>query len=106
MSGEFGSYTGGYVHDQIDYAADDCQASDEPMTRLLGDILRALHPIARGVCWHEAADSGPEAPVMAAMEALPAVRAAVRAMEKHVEPYRRVAERAIRNAPAPSPEER
>lgn len=98
MSGEFGSCISGFLHEQIEYAADDCHESTQPMTRLLGDILRELAPIARGVAYHEACDSGPDAPLIAAIEKLPALRAAVNAMESHVYPYKRVAEKAVRTA--------
>lgn len=99
MSREFGDYAGGmYMHAYVDSAADDCAGGRGPVTALLGGILRTLYPLAYAVSSHEACDSGPDRPLFAAIEGLPEIKRAVAALEAHVEPYRLVAEAAVREA--------
>lgn len=72
MSGEYGSYQSGFLHDQIRYAADDFQESRSPFAKHVAKLMRGLVPYAQGVCWHEECDSGPDYPAKEAM-ALPAL---------------------------------
>lgn len=99
MSREFGECMGGcYMHSHVLYAAQDCEGEDHyPITKLLGTILNELYPLAYAVASHEAADAGPDDPLFTAIQQLPRIRDAIKALEAHVRPYQDVAERAIRS---------
>lgn len=57
MSGEFGIYLGGYMHNKILYASEDCkQDCTFPVTHALGDVLDKLYLIAKDVSYYEASD--------------------------------------------------
>ena len=60
MSREFGSYEGGYFHQQIDTAASDCAEGRDELTRLWGEVLREFHPIAYAISSSEASDRSEE----------------------------------------------
>lgn len=101
MSGEFGSHDlGGYMHELVRYAAEDChqEAQGDTLTVLFGDLLEALYPVARGISWYQAADSGPSEPVVRLVEQLPEIKRAVKVLEDHAAPYAEVARRAVEAA--------
>lgn len=96
MSMEFGSYSTGYFHYQIDTAAQDCLGGRDELTRLWGVFLVAFEPIAYDIAMSEANDSGPDASIMENIRQKKALAAALRAIEKYLEPYERVMQSAVR----------
>jgi len=62
MSGEFGSYSAGYLHRQIERAAEDCADGRLEITRLWGKVFEIIHPVARGICWAEECDTSESDP--------------------------------------------
>lgn len=98
MSGEFGEDGCGFFHDKVRRAAEDCEGNPHELTRLYGDLLRTMEPVARGISWYQACDSGPDRPLIDLIEALPEMERAFKALRDHAEPYRSVAEDAVRKA--------
>lgn len=99
MSGEFGSYGGGYFHTQIEQAADDCLSSgNEQITREWGKVLQAFYPVAHAISWCEARDSGVDAPIMATIEHLPDIQKAIDDVKRYVRPFQDIADAALRHA--------
>lgn len=84
VSREFGSFTPGYFHDQVRQAADDCLEGAYPLTRLWGEFLAALAPVAYAVSSAEAGDSAADYPAAATATALPALKAALAEVERFV----------------------
>jgi hypothetical protein len=98
MSREFGSYTAGYFHDQIRQGAEDCLGGRDELTRLWGEFLREFAEIARAISGAEECDNGPEYPIEETISRLPALRRHLRAIETYVDPFKRIAEDAVRRA--------
>jgi hypothetical protein len=96
MSREFGSYSSGYFDTQMEYAAEDCQRGRDALTRQWGVFLEAFKPVAVAIASSEACDSGPDYPIMETISAMPALRAALDEIERHVSVYRDVAQAAVR----------
>lgn len=97
MSREFGSYASGYLHTQIECAADDLAGGRDATTRVWADLIKAFHPVAYAICSSEACDSGEYDSIMRSIEQMPALKAALAKAEAHIDPYRRVMEEAVRN---------
>jgi hypothetical protein len=58
MSGEFGDYgSGGYMHDKILKAIDDCADGHYCYTQAFGGVLEAVRSLARDISYCEAGDS-------------------------------------------------
>lgn len=96
MSREFGSYASGYLHAQIEYAADDLAGGRDATTRVWADVMKAFHPVAYAICSSEACDSGEYDSIMRSIEQVPHIEAALAKVKAHLEPYRRVMEEAVR----------
>lgn len=96
MSREFGSYTAGYFHQQIETAANDCLAGRDQLTKLWGEFLREFQPIAYAISSSEECDSGPEYPIMETMQHLPAMIKRMDNIEQFMNTYKRVAEEAVK----------
>jgi len=96
MSREFGSYMSGYFHSQIDYAAEDLAEGKGELTRLWGKWFREFYPVAYAIANYEADDSGSYDPIITTIKALPALKQAMSAIEKYIEPFDDVIEAAIR----------
>jgi hypothetical protein len=103
MSREFGSYCNGYFHEQIRLGAEDCLAGRDDLTRLWGAFLNEFNDIAYAIASSEACDSGPEATVIATIEKMKALKAALSKIEDFTEPHRRCMEHALRKALANPP---
>lgn len=100
MSGEFGSYDGGYMWWHVLRAAEDClhEPSSHPVTPMVGRLLDALAPLAKGVCWYEACDSGFDRPVVDLLDQIDAIEAAVKELRGYAAPFQRVARDAVLKA--------
>lgn len=99
MSREFGEYySGGYFHDKISYAAEDCKEGRDQLTRLWGEFLEEFKDVAYQISNSEAADSGPDAPISETIMKMPALKRKLDAIEGFILPYQRVAQEAVRKA--------
>lgn len=98
MSREFGSYNGGYFHQQIDNCANDALAGRDELTRLWGQFLAEFSPIAYSIASSEACDSGEDDTIIETIARLSALQKRLYDVEKYVESYKRVAEEAVRKA--------
>jgi hypothetical protein len=96
MSREFGSYTTGYFHTQIETAAGDCESGRCEITRQWGKLLRAFTPIAYAIATAEASGSSADYPILKSIERLDAVKSAIRDIENYLSPFKDVAVAAIR----------
>ena len=96
MSREFGSYSSGYFHSQMQTAADDCKAGRDPLTQLWGEFLDEFAAVAYDIASSEACDSGPDAPIIETIQRMPSLKRKLNAIEMFVEPYKRVADEAVR----------
>ncbi len=96
MSREFGSYSAGYFHDQMRYAADDCQSGRDELTRLWGGLLESFTGIAYQIASSEAGDSGPEDTIIQTIQDLPLLQERLAAIEKFCKPFKACMEEAIR----------
>lgn len=98
MSREFGTYGGGYFHSKMNDAADDLAGGNDQMTRLWGKFFDAFRDVAYAIASSEAGDSGEEHTVIETIRHLPAMKAALAAIEQHVRGYDDVARDAVRKA--------
>ena len=96
MSREFGSYCSGYFHSQMSYAAEDLAEGEGELTRLWGKWFREFYDIAYAIANYEAADSGLYDPIMTTIKKLPALKAAMAAIEEYLRPFEDVIEEAVR----------
>lgn len=97
MSGEFGSYTNGYLHSQMECAADDLASGSQKTTRAWADLVVEIAKVSRAICWSEAGDSSESEAILKSIERLPAIRRCVDNLDSHFDTYKRVAEDAIKN---------
>ncbi len=98
MSREFGSYSAGYLHSQIENAADDLAGGRDAMTRAWAAFFRAFHPVAYAICSSEACDSGEDDSILETIKQLPELQAALDKVRAHVRPFEMVAQEAVRQA--------
>ena len=107
MSREFGRYEGpGFFHELIRYAADDAKLEGSlELTKLVGELLHALYPVAYNISSAEEGDRGPEAPIVCGIRQLPELQRRLDAIKAHLAPYERVAEEAVRQAVAGTQQE-
>lgn len=98
MSREFGDTLGGFFHDKIRYAAEDCRTGRDPLTKLWGEFLMEFSEVAYAISTSEACDSGPDFPIFQTLQSLPNLERKLADIRSFVEPYKRVAEQAVRKA--------
>lgn len=98
MSGEFGSYEGGYFHSQIDAMAIDLANGREPLTRAWAPFFETFKPVATAISYVEACDSSPARSILATLDHIAKLKAALAQVEAHVEPYSVVARVAVEQA--------
>lgn len=98
MSREFGSYNGGFFHEQIEQAADDCLAGIDKTTQLWGAFLKEFYDVAYAISTSEAGDSGEYFPIMKTIEKMPILTKKLNDVFAHVEIYNQVAREAVRKA--------
>lgn len=98
MSGEFGSYNSGYFWAQMQYAAEDCRDGQHEITRLWGEFLAEFEEIARAISWAEAGDSWQDESITETIRRLPVLKERMRDIEKYVDVFDRVAQKAVRDA--------
>lgn len=98
MSREFGEYMGGYFHTKVRFAADDALNGSQEITRLWGSVLDSLAEVAYAIASAEANDSGPDYPIFESLAQLPRIRNGLQEIESYLEPFRRVAEEAVRRS--------
>jgi hypothetical protein len=96
MSREFGSYTSGYFHEQIDNCAVDCLKGRDPLTRLWGEFLQELYPVAYCIATSEAGDGGPHDSIITTIDKIETLKQKLQNIQGFIDPYKRVAEDAIR----------
>lgn len=87
MSGEFGSYAGGYLDTQVDTAACDLEAGRLATSRAWSPIFRELYPVVAAICRAEACDTSEAEAVIASTKALPALRSELDNLDQHFVPY-------------------
>jgi hypothetical protein len=98
MSREFGSYTNGYFHDQMKYAAEDLGGSGDPLSRLWGKFFDEFYHVAYAISSSEACDSGRDRPILETIERIDRLKKVLWEIEQYVRPYKDVAETAVRRA--------
>jgi hypothetical protein len=96
MSREFGSYHGGYFHDKISNAAEDCRDSSCKLTTMWGEFLETFHSVAYEISNYEASDSGLYAPIFESMAKLPMLKKKLEEIDAYLYDYKRIAEEAVR----------
>ena len=97
MSREFGEHSGGFFHQKIQGAAEDClYESKNELTKLYGQFLVDFYEIAYKISSFEAYDSGFEAPITETIQRLPALKKRLQDIEDYIKPYKDVAEAAVR----------
>lgn len=95
MSGEFGSYCGGYFHTQIMYATDDLRDGTLATTRLWADFFQEFQPIARDIAYAEASDSSEAQAIMTMIQQLPRLKKALADVDAAMDVYRDVMAAAV-----------
>lgn len=103
MSREFGSYSSGYFHTQMDQGATDCLEGRDPLTKLWGQFLREFAPVAYAIASSEACDSGPDFTIIETLQRMPSMKARLDDIVSFTEPYRRCMEQAVRSMGASKP---
>jgi hypothetical protein len=98
MSREFGSYSRGYFHYQIETAAADCAEGDDELTRLWGAVLNAFAPVANAISSSEANDAGAYLPIMRTLQCMPAIKDALRDIDAYCSPFAEIAGAAVSQA--------
>lgn len=99
MSREFGSYHGGYFHDKIRNAAEDCREEGrDPLTKLWGSFLEEFAEVAYAISTSEAGDSGTYYPIMETIKRMQELKRRLEVVEYFVQPYQRCMEEAVRDA--------
>ena len=96
MSGEFGSYSSGYFHDQMSFAADDLESGRDALTREWGKFFAEFVPIARAISWSEACDSGLYYPISETIARIQRLKSILGDIESHCSVYKEVADNAVR----------
>ena len=105
MSGEFGSYQGGYFHSQIDTAATDLANGTLQTTRMWAPFFAAFRPVAEAIAYAEARDCSEAETIMETIKALPALKRALDDIDSAMQTYRDVI-RAYRDVIRATVEER
>lgn len=98
MSREFGDCIGGFFHDKIRNAADDCKTGRDHLTKLWGEFLHEFESVAYQISNSEACDSGPDSPISETIRKIPVLKEKLFAVESFVSPFKRVADDAVRRA--------
>ena len=96
MSGEFGSDDRGYIHTQIDQHAEDCLRRDTELTKLWGELFKAMSPMTHIMCWYEAADSAYHSYVQVCIKELPELQKRLNNIKEFIKPFEDVANNAVR----------
>jgi predicted MarR family transcription regulator len=98
MSREFGSYTSGYFDSQMEQAASDLMTGSYALTRAWAPFFEEFCPVAYAIASSEAGDSGPDYSILETIRHIERLKALLGDIERHVEPYKRVADAAVRDA--------
>lgn len=98
MSREFGSYSAGYFHTQIEYAYEDLRSGKDEISREWSKFFHEFQDVAYAIASSEAHDSGPDFPISTTIKKLPSLVAALKDVERFVQPYKAVADAAVRDA--------
>jgi predicted MarR family transcription regulator len=98
MSREFGSYTSGYFDTQIEQAASDLMTGQYALTRAWAPFFEEFCSVAVAISSSEAGDSGPDYSILETIRHIDRLKVLLADIERHVEPYKRVAEAAVRDA--------
>lgn len=98
MSGEFGTYGGGYFHSRIADDALDLSGGRCEITRKWGRFFKEFAPVARAISWCEACDSDESYPISETLHQMRKMREALDEIEAYLDPFKRVADDAVRKA--------
>jgi hypothetical protein len=99
MSREFGhEYGGKFFLEHIECAYEDCTIGRDELTKLWGEFLREFYEVAYEISRSEAGDSGPDAPIMESIERMPTLQARLDKIKEYLQPFKAVAEAAVRKA--------
>ena len=99
MSREFGEGPGGFFHDKIRNARDDIKhEADWNLHKKFAPLFDELYELAYAISSVEAGDSCLDRTILELMDRLPKIKKWTEDMEEEIEPYRRVAESAVRKA--------
>ncbi len=98
MSREFGDeLMSGFMHQKIEYAAEDCKHGRYELTHKLGDVLKSLSDIAYSVSSAEAGDAIEGDAIINAIKELKSLKASVQRLEDYLKPYDDVMKSTIRS---------
>lgn len=99
MSREFGEYgCSGYFHQKLGAVVEDARSGKDPLTKLWGEFLESIQPVAYAIASSEARDAGPDFTIFQTIESFNEINRRLEAIRSFVEPYRRVAEEAVRSS--------
>lgn len=98
MSGEFGSYHPGYFWDQMEVAAGDLVRGEHALTREWAPFFDEFRHIAKAISWAEASDSSPAYAIEETIKRLPAPKEALEKVQRFVNPYIEIQQRAVEEA--------
>lgn len=97
MSREFGSYSGGYFHTQMQYAADDCLSGKDEITRLWGKFFDEFKEIAYAIASSEASDSSADYPIFETIKRIDTIKKRIEEIENYCYVFDQVAKKAVQN---------
>lgn len=99
MSREFGEYGQGFFHEKLFNCLEDLKfEAREDFHRKFIPLFRELYEIAYAISSVEACDSSIDRTVFETINRLPKIKETIKDLENTVEPYKRVAEEAVRQA--------
>lgn len=98
MSREFGTYGGGYFHERMNDAADDLAGGNDGISKAWAKFFDEFRYVAYSIATSEAGDSAEYAPILETIRRMPALQKALDDVANYVQPFKDVAEYAVRNA--------
>lgn len=98
MSREFGAYDGGYFHDRMRNAADDLAGGHDGISKAWARFFDEFQHVAYSIATSEAGDSAEYDPILETIRRLPSLQAALDGVKNYVQPFKDVAEQAVRDA--------
>ena len=96
MSREFGEGPGGFFHNKIQDAAEDCRGGDCEITKKWGRFLEEFYNLAWHISTAEACDSSEASLIVESIKAIPLLKSKMEDIEKYLGKYEAVIEKAIR----------
>lgn len=88
----------GYLHQQIEYAADDCLSGRDEITKKWGKFLKTFSKIAYAIASSEACDSGSDYPITETIKLKRQLENDLQEVFKYVQPFEDCMQEAVREA--------